>query len=211
MAGDETLPAKAGVDAHHQNQIDIVDQIVQRLGRSGRVQRDAGLLAQRADQLDRAVHMRAGFGMHGDDIGSRCGKGFDIDIDRADHQMDVERLGGVRAQRLHHHRPDREVGHEMPVHHIDMDPVRPGCVNRPHLFAQPREVGRENRRRDKRHGHDWNQSLSRRVRQRRPMPQPGGAPFSTPLGKARAREIAPADHAGLICPGGAATVGPNQE
>ena len=36
----------------------------------------------------------------------------------------------------------------MAVHHIDMDPVRAGGVDRPHLLAQTGEVGREDRRGD---------------------------------------------------------------
>ena len=33
----------------------------------------------------------------------------------------------------------------MAVHHVDMDPVGAGRVDRPHLLAQPGEVGREDR------------------------------------------------------------------
>ena len=57
------------------------------------------------------------------------------------------------SQRFHHHRPDREVGNEVAVHHIDVDPVSPGGVKRAHLFAQPGKVGRKDRGRDQRLGH----------------------------------------------------------
>ena len=33
----------------------------------------------------------------------------------------------------------------MAVHHVDMDPVGPGRVDRPHLLAQSGEIGREDR------------------------------------------------------------------
>ena len=69
-------------------------------------------------------------------------------IDRRDHQVDIERLGGVRAQRFDHAGPDRQVGHEMPVHHIDMDPVGPGGIDRAHLFAQSGKIGGQDRRRN---------------------------------------------------------------
>ena len=81
-------------------------------------------------------------------VGAGLGEGVEKGIDRRDHQMDVERLGRVRAQRLHHRRADRDVGHEMPVHHIDMDPVGAGRVDRAHFLAQPREIGGEDRGRD---------------------------------------------------------------
>ena len=58
------------------------------------IERDAGLLAERADRLQRAVHMRAGFDMHGDDVGAGLGEGFEIGIAGRDHQMHVERLLG---------------------------------------------------------------------------------------------------------------------
>jgi hypothetical protein len=48
-------------------------------------------------------------------------------IDRRNHQVNVDHLLRVRAQRLHHGRADGDVGHEMPVHHIDMHPVRPAA------------------------------------------------------------------------------------
>ena len=92
--------------------------------------------------------MRAGFDMHGDDVGAGLGERLEIGIARRDHQMDVERLFGVRAQRLHHVRPDGDVGHEMAVHHVDMDPVGAGGVDRAHFLAQLGEIGGQDRRGD---------------------------------------------------------------
>jgi hypothetical protein len=71
------------------------------------------------------------------------GKGVEHRIDRRNHQVNVHHLLGVRAQRLHHHRADRDVGHEMPVHHIDMHPVRPGGIDGAHFLAETREIRRE--------------------------------------------------------------------
>ena len=47
--------------------------------------------------------------------------------------MDVESLSAMRAQRLYDRRPDGDVGHEMPIHHIDMDPITPSLVYRAHF------------------------------------------------------------------------------
>ena len=82
-----------------------------------------------------------GFDMDRDDVGARLGEGFEIGIARRDHQVDVERLLAVGPQRLHHVGSDRDVGHEMAVHHVDVDPVGAGRVDRPHLLAEPGEVG----------------------------------------------------------------------
>ena len=47
-----------------------------------------------------------------------------------------------------HVRADRDIGHEMPVHHVDMDPVGAGRFDRAHFLAEPGEIGRQDRRRD---------------------------------------------------------------
>ena len=111
------------------------------LDRRAGIERDAGLLAERADRLQRAVDVRPGLDVHGDDVGAGLGEGFEIGIARRDHQVHVERLSGVRAQRLHDVGTDRDVGHEVPVHHVDMDPVGAGGIDRAHLLAEPGEVG----------------------------------------------------------------------
>ncbi len=89
------------------------------------------------------MEVRPGLGMDGDRVRSGLGEGLEERIDRRDHQMDVERLGGVRAKRLHHRRADRQVGHEMAVHHVDMDPVGARRVDGADLLAEPGEIGRE--------------------------------------------------------------------
>ena len=89
--------------------------------------------------------MRAGLGMHGDDVGAGFGEGLDEGIARRDHQMHVEELLRMRAQRLHHVGADGDVGHEMPVHDVDMDPIAAGGIDGAHLLAEPGEVGREDR------------------------------------------------------------------
>ncbi len=90
------------------------------------------------------MRMGAGLGMEGDDIGTGLRETFQIGIDRCNHQVNVEDLPGVRAQGLHHHRADGDIGHEMPVHHIDMHPIGARRINRAHLFTQPRKVGGKN-------------------------------------------------------------------
>ena len=146
--GDEALTAEAGIDAHHQHEVDIVPDMLEGGDRRRRVQRDAGLLAQMLDELQRAVEMRPRLGMDGDDVGARLGEIGDVGIDRRDHQMHVEGKRAVGPQRPHDDRADGQVGDEMPVHHIDMDVVGAGFRHGAHVLAQPGEVGRENRGRD---------------------------------------------------------------
>ena len=100
-----------------------------------------------------AVKVRPGLGMDGDDVGPGLGEGVEEIVDRRNHQMDVERLGAVRAKRLHHRRADRQVGDEMPVHHVDVDPVGAGGVDRAHLLAEAGKIGGQDRRGNERAGH----------------------------------------------------------
>ena len=115
------------------------------LDRRARVERDAGLLAERADRLQRAMQMRTGLGMDGDVIAAGLGEGLEIGIARRDHQMRVEDLLGVRAHRLDHVRPVGNVRHEMPVHHVEMDPVGAGLIDRADFLAQFGEIGGQDR------------------------------------------------------------------
>ena len=150
LAGDELLPAEARVDAHDQHQVELLQHIIEEIDRRRRVERDAGLLAQRLDPLDGAVKVRPGLRVDGDDVGAGLGESIEERVDRRDHQVDVERLGRVRAERFHDGGPDRQVGHEMAVHHIDVDPVGAGLIDRTHFLAKAGEVRGEDRRRD-----DW--------------------------------------------------------
>ena len=102
-------------------------------------------LPERADRLQRAVEMRAGLGMHGDDVGARFGERREVGIGRRDHQMAVEDLRRRAADRLDDRRPEGDVRHEMPIHHVEMDPVGARGVDGAHLFAEAREVGGQDR------------------------------------------------------------------
>ena len=73
---------------------------------------------------------------------------------RRDHQVDVERLLRVRADGAHDRRADGDVGHEVAVHDVDVDPVGAGGIDGADLLAERGEVGGENRRGDEgRAGH----------------------------------------------------------
>ncbi len=81
--------------------------------------------------------------MDGDDVGAGLGEGLEIRIAGRDHQMGVEDLFGRAAYGLHDRRPERNVGHEVAVHDVDMDPVGASRVNGAHFVAQFSEVGRK--------------------------------------------------------------------
>ena len=83
-------------------------------------------------------------GVDRDVIGARLGEGFEIGIAGLDHQVAVERLVGERPQRRDDRRPESDVGDEMPIHHVEMDPVRARRGDRAHFFAELGEIRRQN-------------------------------------------------------------------
>jgi len=187
LTGEEFLAAEAGVDAHHQHEVDVLEHVIEHLGRGRRIERHAGLLTERLDPLDRAVEVRPRLGMDGDDVRAGFGEGVEKSVDGRNHQMDVKRLLGVRAKRFDHRRADRQVGDEMPVHDVDVHPVGAGFVHRAHFLAKLREVSGKDRRRDERSGHG---AISRYsvVRTRRAMKKPSRPPCcSRRLGRMRKR------------------------
>ena len=97
--------------------------------------------------------MRAGFGMHGDVIAAGFGKCLEIRIDRRDHQVGVEDFLAVRAHRLDDVGAVGNVGDEMPVHHVEMDPVGAGRIDRAHFSAEIGEICGKDRRRDTERAH----------------------------------------------------------
>ena len=80
--------------------------------------------------------MRASLGMYGDDVGASIGKGCEIGISGCDHQMAVEDLGRSTANGLYDRRSKRDVGHEVPVHDVEVDPVGTGRIDIADLIAK---------------------------------------------------------------------------
>ena len=88
------------------------------------------------------MHVRASLGMHRDAVGARVGEFLHVRVDRRDHKMHVKRSLGVRLDGANDERSDRDVRHEMPVHHIHMDQVGAGRFNCRNLGAKLREISR---------------------------------------------------------------------
>ena len=69
----------------------------QHIRRCVRIQRHAGLAAKLADPRQRAVQMRAGLGMDGDDLGTGVGIRIQQRVRIGYHQMRIEQLVGNMA------------------------------------------------------------------------------------------------------------------
>jgi len=86
--------------------------------------------------------------MHGDVIAAGFCKCLEIRVGRRDHQVGVEDFLAVRAHRLDDVGAVGNVGNEMPVHHVEVDPVSPCGIDGADLLAQSGEIGSQDRRCD---------------------------------------------------------------
>jgi hypothetical protein len=95
--------------------------------------------------------------MDRDDIRAGVCEGCDKGVAGRNHQMTVEHLGRRGPDCLDDGRAERDVGNEVAIHHIKMDPIGAGRIHVADFRAKPGEVGREDRRGDdERPGHERN-------------------------------------------------------
>ena len=99
--------------------------------------------------------MRARFGVERNQIRPGIRESLQIGINRGDHQMHIKGDGGVAAQRLDQRWPKGDVRDEMPIHNVQMQPIRACCGHGTHFLTEFGEIGGQKRRGDERRGlHD---------------------------------------------------------
>ena len=92
--------------------------------------------AELADRVQRPVEMPGRLGVDGDAVAAGPGEGLQVGVAGFDHQMAVEHLVRVRAQGRDHRRSEGDVGHEVPVHHVEVNPVGAGRGDFADLLAE---------------------------------------------------------------------------
>jgi hypothetical protein len=107
-----------------------------RLDRGGGSQCEAGTRAEPAQLAGQPVRGTDRLGVEGDAAGAGLGVGRRPPVRVLDHQVTVERLVRRSGQRLHNGHADSQVGHEVVVHHVDVQPV-----GTPHRRRSPPKVG----------------------------------------------------------------------
>src|SRR5216684_3500853 len=147
-AANKFLSAKSGIYGHHQDVMDDVQHIVQRMNRSRGINDHSRLAAVRGDQMQRAVQMDARLLMDRNPIGACLGKGRYVVVGVFDHQVAVQRNLRRLPKAGDHGRADRYVGDEVAVHDVHVEQSAAAFDGRLRIGAEPREVRRENRRRE---------------------------------------------------------------
>ena len=148
---NETLTAKARVNRHDQNKVNVFDDPLQYLQGLGGVEHHAGLATLGLDGLHTAVHMGGGIGVETNQVGSCIGKGGGQGVYGLNHEVHINghvfAIGcfGMRLERLTNHGAKSEVGHVMVVHHVVVNPVGASGYDVAHFFAQAGKVGGQQR------------------------------------------------------------------
>ncbi len=78
--------------------------------------------------------------MHRQDARPGLRERLHVALGFVDHQVGIEREGARSADGGHHTRPEGDVGHEAPVHNIQMEVIRAGRLGSACLFAKTREI-----------------------------------------------------------------------
>ena len=79
-----------------------------------------------------------------DNGGAGARKVVHVKLGLHDHQVDVQRQARYLTHSGHDEGAKRDIRHEVPVHHVEMDVVDAGLLGRANLLAQARPVGGKN-------------------------------------------------------------------
>ena len=94
--------------------------------------------------LHGAVEIHSPFLMDQERIRAGVGKGLQVQVGIFNHQMNFERQAADGPKGLDHRWTNRDIGDEMAVHDVDMDPIGARLLGCGHLLSQPRKIGRQN-------------------------------------------------------------------
>ncbi len=141
---EEGLAAESRIHGHHQDDIAEMEDIFDELRRARGIQHHPCPLSEISDLGERPMQMDRGAGLSLDQqvIRPRFGKDAEVALRLDHHEMHIERLRRRAPDRLQHDRPNGDIGHEAAIHHIHMDPVGAGRIDRADLLAQAREIRR---------------------------------------------------------------------
>lgn len=125
--GDEFLAAEAGPDGHDEDQLDGFQVGEGGVGGGAGIEGEAALAAEIGDAPEGIGDVVIGFDVDGDVVGAGFGEGFDVLVGVGQHQVGVEEEVTVELAEVGHGlRAEAEVGDEVPVHDIEVEPPGPG-------------------------------------------------------------------------------------
>jgi len=136
----EFLAAETGIDRHHANQINFMNDVLKRLNGGMGIDSDPGFAARVPDLLNIALQMRASLNVNGNIRGTSPGKCFHVTLGLHDHKMNIKRSRSMPADRLDDRESHGYIGNKDAVHDINMDPIRFAVIDHTYLIGKVGEV-----------------------------------------------------------------------
>lgn len=146
---DERLAAESWIDGHDEHQVHLTEEGADGAHGGGWVNGEAGAEAEGADFPQQTFHAGTEFDVDGELLGAGLGEGFEEDLRSGAHQVDVEELSGEGSEVGDEGGAEGQVGDEMAVHDIEVQPFGAGAGGAKDFAVQPGELrGEEGRGND---------------------------------------------------------------
>lgn len=119
----EGLAAETGLHGHDEHEVNFGKEGLDGSNGGAGVEHDTALAAPGADLAEEGAVIVGGLDVDADEIGAGFGEGLGVVAGVAEHEVGVEKeVGEKGAEGGYRLRAEAEVGHEMAVHDIDVEP-----------------------------------------------------------------------------------------
>ena len=133
----EGLPAEAGLHGHDEDEIDFPEIGLDRLGGRAGVENESVFATEPTDEREQGAVIEFRFDMETHELRAGFDEGFGVALRLGKHEMDIEeKPGDLRAQLGDHLRPEREIGDEMAIHDVEMEPGGVGGGDKGGTFGE---------------------------------------------------------------------------
>ena len=143
---DIGLATKTRIDGHHEHQIDKIKHMGNCACRRSWIERQRSVDAEGPNIAERAMQVPARLGMNDESLAPCIDKSRRQFVGRKHHEVGFKRDGCMWTACGDQIGAERQVGYELAVHHIPLDTVGSGRLERRHFLAHAGPVGGQYRR-----------------------------------------------------------------
>ena len=134
--GSNSCPPNPAGDAHHQHEVAVVEIGLNGLDRRGRIKRQTGNCPKAADFPQQRTRIVDRFDVDRHQVGPRLAESLQVAARFGNHQVKIQRQAGRTANGLDHGKTETDVGHEMPIHDIQMQDLGPGLFQAANFLSR---------------------------------------------------------------------------
>ncbi len=142
---EEGLPSASRLHRHHQRDVAPRARLEEPRKRGPGLDREPGAQAARPDLAQRADRIRDRLEVHDEVIGPGFGERLHVSERLDDHEVHIQRQRGESAHGADQDGTEREIGHELPVHHVHVQEVGSRAGDARDLVAEAGEISGEDR------------------------------------------------------------------